>query len=89
MKKAILTLSVVLALVLCANAQYNMNRNDNFFTTWDDINNGLDKPVTELPGLPGGHGGNGDVPVPLGSGLLVLTTLGAGYALRKSKRQQP
>lgn len=84
MKKAIVTLSIVLALGLCANAQFNMNRNDGFFTTWDDVSNGLDK-SGELPGIPGGHGGGGDVPVPLGSGLLILTLLGTGYALKKSK----
>ncbi|MBO7470030.1 MAG: hypothetical protein J6T81_07895 [Bacteroidales bacterium] len=80
MKKAIVTLSIVLALGLCANAQFNHNRSDGFFNTWDDVSNGLDKPSDVLPVIPGGHGGGDDVNVPVGSGLLILTALGAVYA---------
>ena len=67
----------------CASAQ-----RDNFFNDWDDVSNGLDKINTfdnldKGPVLPG-HGG-GDTPAPLGSGLIVLTALGAGYALTKKR----
>lgn len=85
MKKVLVTLAIVVAFGFAANAQYFSSQNDNFFNTWDDIGNGLDKPGTELPGLPGGHGGTGDVPVPLGSGLLILAALGATYALKKKR----
>ena len=63
-------------------------QNDNFFNRWNEIGNGLDEeePV-DLPVLPGEHGGTGDVSAPLGTGLLILTAFGAGYALRKSNRQ--
>lgn len=82
MKKIFLTLAIVLAMVASANAQ--KGRNDSFFNTWDDVSNGLDK-SGEMPGLPGSHGLTGDEPAPLGSGLLILTALGAGYALKKKR----
>lgn len=82
MKKIFLTLAIVLAMVAAANAQ--ISRNDSFFTDWDDVSNGLDR-VGEMPGLPGSHGLTGDEPAPLGSGLLILTALGAGYALKKKR----
>ena len=85
MKKVLMTLAIVLALGFYAQAQYNSSQNDNFFNTWDEVGNGLDKPGGVLPGVPGGHGGSGDVPVPLGAGLLILTALGAGYAIKKKR----
>lgn len=83
MKKLLLALAIVLTMGLTANAQ-----RDGFFNDWDDVGNGLDKintyePLRD-PGFPGGHGG-GDTPAPLGSGLLVLTALGAGYAMLKKR----
>lgn len=86
MKKVLVTLAIVVALGFAANAQYFSGQNDNFFNTWDDVGNGLDKPGgVVLPGIPGGHGGHGDVPVPLGSGLFILTALGAGYAIKQKR----
>jgi len=92
MKKVLLALALVLTVGLCANAQDNDGR-DGLFTDWKDLGNGLDEydefdefneDPTRDPSLPGGHGG-GDTPAPLGSGIVVLTTLGAGYALAKRK----
>ena len=88
MKKIILALALVMALGLGSNAQ-----RDGFFMSWDDVSNGLDKyddfdnGLNRGDGGPGfpGHGG-GDTPAPLGSGLLILTTLGAGYAVARRKR---
>ena len=68
MKKVLVTLAILVALGFSAQAQYFSNQNDGYFTKWDDVSNGLDK-SGELPGIPGGHGGGGDVPVPLGTGL--------------------
>lgn len=85
MKKVLVTLAIVMALGFTANAQYNTSGNDNFFSTLDEVGNGLDKPNDVLPGIPGGHGNGGDSPVPLGTGLLILTALGAGYAMKKKR----
>ena len=85
MKKLLLSLALVMALGLGASAQ-----RDGYFNDWDDVSNGLDKintfePVRD-PGLPGGHGG-GDTPAPLGTGIAVLTALGAGYAMLKKREE--
>ena len=85
MKKIIFALALVLTIGLCANAQ--RGGRDGFFNDWDDVSNGLDR-AGELPGLPGSHGLTGDEPAPLGSGLLVLTALGAGYAVARRKREE-
>ena len=63
---------------------------DGYFNNWDDVSNGLDRvniyEPTRDPGLPGGHGG-GDTPAPLGTGIAVLTALGAGYAMLKKREE--
>lgn len=87
MKRIILAIALVMALGLGANAQ-----RDSYFNDWDDVSNGLDKINTfdnglRDPGLPGGHGG-GDTPAPLGSGIVVLTMLGAGYAVARRKHEE-
>ena len=80
MKKII----IILTLFLSFNVWAQESRSDNFFTNWDDVSNGIDKTIDEdLPPLPGGHGGSGDVPAPLGSGLFILTILGAAYAIKR------
>ncbi|MBR6092008.1 MAG: hypothetical protein IKQ09_04250 [Bacteroidales bacterium] len=82
MKRIVISIALVLALSSCANAQ-----KDGFFTSWDDVGNGLDCTGIEMPAVPGGHGGSGDVPAPLGTGLLILTALGAGYMLSKKENK--
>ncbi len=80
MKKILFAIAIVLTIGLTANAQGR----DGFFSNWDngyDNRTGDDLP-TVLGGELGGLQGNQDAP--LGSGLLILTALGAGYAaLRK------
>lgn len=39
-----------------------------------------------FPGLPG-HGENGNQPAPLGSGLTILTALGACYLIGKKRKK--
>ena len=84
MKKILLAIALTITLGLTASAQFG---GDGFFNNWDDVGNGLDKfdnfdnGLRDGPGTPG-HGG-GDQPAPLGSGLLILTALGTGYALKK------
>ena len=83
MKKIFLAIAIVLAVGLTANAQ--RGGRDNFFNDWDDLSNGLDR-TGVMPGLPNEHGLNNDISAPLGSGLLVLTALGTGYAVMRRKR---
>ena len=84
MKKILFAIAIVLTIGLTANAQ---NKQDSFFG-WDDNNDRTTPDWTTgfiVPNL--GLGDNDNVPAPLGSGLLVLTALGAGYAVaRKRKR---
>ena len=77
MKKIVFALVLVLTMGLCANAQ-----RDSFFNDWDneDI---LRSDI--LPDLPNAHYLENDYNLPLGSGLLILTALGAGYALSRRK----
>lgn len=95
MKKILLAIALVSMIGLGASAQ-RFGSSDGFFNNWEDVGNGLDKfdDFDNLrgggnPGLPGGHGGEGnDVPAPLGSGIAVLTALGAGYAIARRKREE-
>ena len=90
MKKILLTIALTITLGFTASAQRG---GDGYFTDWNDISNGLDKFDDFDNGLRGGgpgtpgHGG-GDTPAPLGSGLVVLTALGAGYAVARRKREE-
>ena len=87
MKKILFTIAIVVMLVATANAQ---NR-DGFFSNYDngygDRGIGTDDVNLLAPnhGYVGYAQGNGDAP--LGSGLLIMTALGAGYvAVRKKRR---
>lgn len=92
MKKILFAIAIVFMVSFGARAQYFGN--DNLFNDWNDIGNGLDKfdEYDDLrgggtPGFPGGHG-TGNTQAPLGSGLVVLTALGAGYAMKKRQREE-
>ncbi len=88
MKKILLATAFILVLGLGANAQGG--KSDGFFGNWD---NGVDRDVEnpfEIGGInvpsgqaPGDFTGN--EPAPLGSGLLILTALGAGYAVSRKR----
>ena len=85
MKKILFTIAIVLTMALSANAQ-----RDGFFGNWDndgDRTFGGDNPGIYVPSgnNPGQYDTNQDAP--LGSGLLILTALGAGYAVARKKRQ--
>lgn len=79
MKKIFLTIALTLGLTMGAMAQ-----SDAFFSDYESFSNreGGDNP--DLPMLPKDHGEIGNQS-PLGSGLLILTALGAGYALSKRR----
>ena len=81
MKKILFTIALVITMVFSVSAQ-----TDGFFTDGGgDAGYRGGGGGGALPGLPQGSIGehNNDQPAPVGSGLLILTALGAGYALRK------
>ena len=85
MKKIIFAIAIVLTIGLTANAQ-----SDGFFRGGNDYSYG-NRDGDGLPGVPDYNQNNGyysttDVPAPLGSGLLVLTVLGAGYAATRKRK---
>ena len=84
MKKILFAIAIVLTIGLSANAQ---GKNDAFVTDWGDGNRfGETVDFTlVMPTL--GLGENGNFDAPLGSGLLVLTALGAGYAVARKRKK--
>ena len=78
MKKILFTIAITLGLATGAMAQ-----SDGFFNNWSDFDNREND--VDLPALPSEHGYTGNQNAPLGSGLLILTALGAGYAALKRK----
>lgn len=86
MKKILFAIAFVIMMAVGANAQV-----DNFFsetnTFWDEY-----RIIGGLPQIPydatiGVLSGDINAPVPVGSGLLLLTALGAGYAVAKKKKK--
>ena len=80
MKKILFTIALTITLGLTASAQrdgfFNNYNNDDLYRTMDD----------NLV-LPSAHGTGNDYNAPVGSGLLILTALGAGYALKKKREK--
>lgn len=87
MKNIFLAITLVFAMATGANAQYFSGERDTFFSDWKDIDNGLDRTEEGLPEIPGSHGMTDDQEAPLGGGLLILTALGAGYAVSKRRKK--
>jgi len=84
MKKIYLTLVLVLSMSLGMFAQ----RSDGFFNTIDDDPyNRVEDPnsLLALPQNPIGSTSN-EPAAPLGNGLLILTAVGLGYAIKKRKK---
>ena len=81
MKKALLTLAIV-AMTLVASAQRG---SDNFFSMYDATDNrdmtapGIGMPQSNI-------GSTTNESAPLGTGLLIMTALGAGYAVARKRR---
>ena len=90
MKKLALTTAIVLGLSLTTFAQDGMfHRSDNaknggngyaLYESKGDLKGGF-------PGVPG-HGETGDVDAPLGSGIVLLASLGAAYMVAKKRREE-
>ena len=68
MKKILLTIAILMTMAFSANAQCDV------FFIWNDAFSF---------NLPAAHGSEYDYNAPLGNGLLVLTALGVGYAIKK------
>ena len=87
MKKILFAIAIVLTVSFTANAQ---GKNDSFFSDWD---NDWNRGTTYTPSIPTGTLGaiignqTSDPQAPLGSGLLVLTALGAGYAVARKRKK--
>ena len=85
MKKFLFSIALTITLGLTASAQFNINT-DGFFNNWDDNEDRFSSGDLSFV-LPANHGFGEDTPsAPLGSGILVLTALGAGYALKKKRK---
>lgn len=92
MKRYILTIALAIGLGLNLNAQSQQrNSSDGFFTSSYSEYREEDQEWGTMPLLPGTHGSNFDYsaapaePAPIGSGLLILTSLGLGYASLRRK----
>ncbi len=83
MKKFFLTIAVFMLMGFCCKAQSDM------FFHYSEVDNEMYRDNTYDNvnfGLPTAHGLNNDAEAPLGSGMLVLTALGAGYAVVRRGR---
>jgi hypothetical protein len=79
MKKILLTIAILMTMAFSANAQCDV------FFNWNDADNETNRYVGDdfSFNLPAAHGSEYDYNAPLGNGLLVLTALGVGYAIKK------
>ena len=88
MKKILFAIAIVLTIGLAANAQ------DGFFRNWDNGygnrtgENDMTDPNSSIHVPYQGSDDTGNDQAPLGSGLLVLTALGAGYAVARRNRKK-
>ena len=82
MKKILFAIAFVMVMVLGANAQ-----SDGWFKASGDDYSQRAGTSPDIA-LPGQHGLTNDQASPLGSGILVLTALGAGYAIARRKREE-
>ena len=83
MKKILFAIAIIMTMGFAANAQ-----SDTFFK-WTDGDNEIYRRTDDnyIFTLPDAHGYETDEQAPLGSGLLIMTALGAGYvAIRKKRR---
>jgi len=86
MKKILLATALVMTMGFAASAQYS----DSYFKNWDNgINDRTGTISGVLPANPGGGIGDytTDQPAPVGGGLLILTALGAGYAMARKRKK--
>ena len=93
MKKTIITLSLILGITMTSFADgglFNRGNNARNGQTSGYIYFNTKDPVTRdgmFPSLPP-HGEGDNQPAPLGSGIALLTALGAGYVVAKKRREE-
>ena len=82
MKKIFFAIAIIVMLAMTANAQ-----RDGFFNNFDNNDRTITPGETfdDMNSIMPGHGLTSD-PAPLGTGLLILTALGAGYAVARKKK---
>ena len=86
MKIILLAIAFVFMMTLGANAQGG--KTDGFFNYNEDITDRTSSVYSDVM-LPNYHFTNHDQEgAPLGSGLLILTTLGAGYAVMRKRKNK-
>ena len=81
MKKILLAIALVVTMGFCANAQ-----TDGFFGQYDNIYDNRGGEGDPSIGLPSSHNLTDDQSSPLGSGLLIMTVLGAGYVVARKRK---
>lgn len=90
MKKQIMTIAIVLGLSMTSFAQGGLfHRGANADGTPSEVSltgDGSKGSGVNTPMLPI-HEQNGSQPAPLGSGIVLLTALGAGYAVAKRRKE--
>ena len=92
MKKLVMTTAIILGLAMTSFAQGGgmFHRADNAKNGGDGYalyeSKGDSKPGG-FPGIPG-HGESDDGDAPLGSGIAMLTALGAAYLVGKKRREE-
>ena len=82
MKKILFAIAFVMMVSFGANAQ-----SDGWFKASGDDYSQRAGTSPDIA-LPGSHGMTTDAPAPLGSGLIILGALGAGYAVARRKREE-
>ena len=95
MKKLIMTTAIVLGLAMTTFAQggsmfHRENSGDNGNAVYQDrsyFSKAGNGSLLSTPGLPG-HGENTNQNAPIGSGIALLTALGAAYLVGKKRREE-
>ena len=92
MKKQIITIAIVLGLSMTSFAQGGLfHRGANADGTPAEVSltgDGTKGPNDHTPMLPNHNNDGSNQPAPLGSGIALLTALGAGYVVAKRRREE-
>ena len=95
MKKLVMTTAIVLGLAMTTFAQggsmfHRENSGDNGKAVYQDRGSYFSKETGDTPLMPGlpTHGESNSQNAPIGSGIVLLTALGAAYAVAKKRREE-